>query len=40
MSNFKAIRRSTGQVHYFVTREEAIEFCFRRAEQNQLWHVV
>lgn len=40
MTQIKAIRGSTGQVHCFSSMEEAVRFCMRRAEFNELWRVV
>ena len=40
MPQIKTIRGSTGQVHYFNSMEEAVSFCMRRAEFNELWRIV
>ncbi len=40
MTQIKTIRGATGQVHYFNSMEEAVSFCMRRAEFNELWRVV
>ncbi len=36
----KAIRGATGEVCYFETEAEAIRFCLRRGDVNELWRVV
>lgn len=35
----KAIRGSTGEVRHFETRAEALRFCLRRGNVNELWRI-
>lgn len=35
----KAVRGSTGEVRNFETKAEALRFCLRRGDDNQLWRI-
>jgi hypothetical protein len=34
-----AVRGSTGEVRFFETHAEAIRFCLRRGDVNELWRI-
>ncbi len=35
----KAVRASTNEVRHFETKAEALRFCLRRGDDNQLWKI-
>ena len=35
----KAVRTSTNEVRSFETKAEALRFCLRRGDDNQLWKI-
>jgi len=35
----KAVRGSTGEVRHFETEAEAVRFCLRRGNYNELWRI-
>lgn len=35
----KAVRGSTGEVRHFETEAEALRFCLRRGDNNELWRI-
>lgn len=35
----KAVRGSTGEVRFFETQAEAVRFCMRRGDCNELWRI-